>query len=166
MNNGATMRLNVLLGLAALLAGMPFMVGAEKSTVTIKVTVLAPPACVINDNLPVEVNFGDVMTTRVDGNNYRRRVKYTLSCTGASSNSIRLQVHGVGAAFDNKVLLTQKTGLGIALLQGGNRLPINSWLNFTYPTLPVLEAVPVKQEGITLSAGEFSAGATLKVAYQ
>lgn len=155
--------LNLLLGL---LAGIPLMAGAITSTVTIKVTVLTPPPCVINNDRQIEVEFGDVMTTRVDGNNYRIPVDYTLSCQGASSNAIKLQVQGTGANFDSNVLRTQKTGLGIALLQGGSRLPINHWLNFTYPNTPRLEAVLVKQDGITLSAGEFTAGAVMKVVYQ
>lgn len=161
MNDGACMGLNMLCGL---LVGMPLMVGA--ATVTIKVAVLAPPPCVINDDQPIEVEFGEVMTTRVDGTNYRQNVNYTLSCTGATANAMKLQVQGTGAGFDSKVLRTQKTGLGIALLQGGSRWSVNSWLNFTYPNRPVLAAVPVKQDGITLSGGEFTAGATMKVAYQ
>lgn len=40
------------------------------------------PPCTVNDNKPIEVDFGDVMTTRIDGSNYRQQVNYTLSCTG------------------------------------------------------------------------------------
>ncbi|WP_080695290.1 fimbrial protein [Pantoea ananatis] len=138
---------------------------AAMATVTVKVTVVAPPPCVINDDRPVEVEFGDVMTTRVDGSNYRRPVNYTLSCTG-TSNAMKLQVKGNGAAFDVTVLQTSKTGLGIKLLQGDSKLAVNSWLNFTYPNKPELWAVPVKQAGATLTGGEFSAGATMAVDYQ
>ncbi|WP_210504815.1 fimbrial protein [Pantoea ananatis] len=138
---------------------------AVMTTVTVKVTVVAPPPCVINDDRPVEVEFGDVMTTRVDGSNYRRPVNYTLSCT-STSNAMKLQVKGNGAAFDVTVLQTNKAGLGIKLLQGDSKLAINSWLNFTYPNKPELWAVPVKQAGATLTGGEFSAGATMAVDYQ
>lgn len=41
------------------------------------------------------MNFGDeVMTTRIDGSNYRRPVNYTLTCNGQSSNALKLQVQG------------------------------------------------------------------------
>ncbi|KFL05470.1 fimbrial family protein [Serratia marcescens] len=146
---------------------MPMLAcAAPSATVTVKVTVVAPPPCVINDDRPVEVEFGDVMTTRVDGDNYKMPVNYTLSCSGGTSNAMKLQVKGNGAAFDATVLQTNKTGLGIELRQGDGKLAVNSWLNFTYPNKPELWAVPVKQAGTTLTGGEFSAGATMAVDYQ
>lgn len=152
--------------LGVLLAAAPLMLQAA-TTVTVKVTVMAPPPCVINDNKTIEVAFGEVMTTRVDGSNYKMPVDYSLSCSGQSKNAMKLQVQGNGAAFDGKVLKTaEKTGLGIQLLQSSGKLAINSWLNFTYPKAPELWAVPVKQSGVTLSGGVFTAAATLKVAYQ
>ncbi|MGF6191422.1 fimbrial protein [Serratia sp. 2723] len=153
--------------LAALLAALPLLAWAVPSaTVTVKVTVVAPPPCVINDDRPIDVEFGDVMTTRVDGDNYKMVVNYTLSCPGAPSNAMKLQVKGTGAAFDATVLQTNKTGLGIELRQGDSKLAVNGWLNFTYPNKPELWAVPVKQRGATLTGGEFSAGATMAVDYQ
>ncbi|WP_261418353.1 fimbrial protein [Serratia proteamaculans] len=139
---------------------------APSATVTVKVTVVAPPPCVINDDRPIEVAFGDVMTTRVDGDNYKMPVNYTLSCTGGTSNAMKLQVKGTGATFDATVLQTNQTGLGIELRQGSGKLAVNSWLNFTYPNKPELWAVPVKKTGVTLTGGEFSAGATMAVDYQ
>lgn len=153
--------------LAGVLAALPMLAcAAPSATVTVKVTVVAPPPCVINDDRPVEVEFGDVMTTRVDGDNYKMPVNYTLSCTGGTSNAMKLQVKGNGAAFDATVLQTNKTGLGIELRQGDGKLAVNSWLNFTYPNKPELWAVPVKQAGTTLTGGEFSAGATMAMDYQ
>ncbi|HDH0696926.1 TPA: fimbrial protein [Klebsiella aerogenes] len=153
--------------LAGLLAALPLLAWAAPSaTVTVKVTVMAPPPCVINDDRPIEVEFVDVMTTRVDGDNYKMPVNYTLSCTGGTSNAMKLQVKGTGAAFDATVLQTNKAELGIELRQGDSKLAVNDWLNFTYPNKPELWAVPVKQSGATLTGGEFSAGATMAVDYQ
>ena len=153
--------------LAALLAALPLLAWAAPSaTVTVKVTVVAPPPCVINDDRPIDVEFGDVMTSRVDGYNYKMPVNYTLSCTGGTSNAMKLQVKGTGAAFDTTLLQTNKAKLGIELRQGDSKLAVNDWLNFTFPNKPELWAVPVKQSGATLTGGEFSAGATMTVAYQ
>lgn len=135
------------------LVTLPLRAGASNTaTITIKVTVVAPPPCTVNDNKTITVEFGDVMTTRVDGNNYRMPVNYTLDCRSASANAMKLQVQGNGAAFDGTVLRSDKAGLGIKLLQGSNKLPINTALNFTYPNKPELWAVPVKQSGATLTA--------------
>lgn len=151
--------------LIGMLVALPLISRAD-STVTIKVTVLVPPPCIINNDRPIEVVFGDVITTRVDGNNYRMPVNYTLLCTDASPNALKLQIQGNGAPFDNTLLQTDKTGLGIELQRQGGRLAVNSWVNFTYPNKPLLWAVPVKQSGATLTGGEFSASATMKVDYQ
>lgn len=150
-------------GLAGMLAAMPMLVWA--TTVTVNVTVVAPPACVINDNNPIEVEFGDVITTRVDGNNYRVPVTYSLNCNGPASNAMKLQVQGNSAAFDNTVLGTSVGGLGIELRQDATKLHVNTWLNFTYPQKPALWAVPVKDSRVTLAASEFTASATMKVDY-
>ncbi|MDT3253738.1 fimbrial protein [Serratia sp. root2] len=166
MKETLTRHQNAWQSLAGMLVTLPMLVFAASSTVTVKVTVVAPPPCVINDDRPIEVEFGDVMTTRVDGSNYKMPVNYTLSCTGGTSNAMKLQVKGIGAAFDATVLQTNKAELGIELRQGDSKLAVNDWLNFTYPNKPELWAVPVKQSGATLTGGEFSAGATMEVAYQ
>lgn len=139
---------------------------SASASVTVKITVVAPP-CEINDNQLIEVNFGnDVMTTRIDGEYKKMPVTYSLQCQGEASNGLRMRIDGDGAAFDGKVLKTNKTDFGIALLNNGKRLPINSWLNFSYSNQPNIEAVPVKRSGGKLSGGAFSAGATMKVEYR
>ncbi|MFK3843845.1 MULTISPECIES: fimbrial protein [Serratia] len=163
--NKITIRWRTSYCFAALLLVLPSVTQAV-TTVTVKVTVMAPPSCIINDERPIVVEFGEVMTTRVDGSNYRLPVTYTLDCKDAPSNAMKLQVQGAGADFDVEVLQTNQAGLGIELQQGDSKLPVNSWLNFTYPNKPELWAVPVKQGGVTLTGGEFTAGATMKVDYQ
>lgn len=146
--------------------GPPAMAKTATATVTVKITVVAPP-CEINNNNLIEVNFGnDVMTTRVDGEYKKMPIVYSVECKGEASGAARIRIDGDGAAFDGGVLKTNKTDFGIELLNNGKRLPIKSWLNFSYPTLPKLEAVPVKRSGARLSGGAFSAGATMKVEYR
>lgn len=154
------------LALACWGAGSPALAKTATATVTVKVTVVAPP-CEINHNNLIEVDFGnDVMTTRVDGEYKKKPIVYSVQCQGGGSNAVRMLIEGNGAAFDGDVLGTAKTDFGIALLNSGNRMPINTWLDFTYPDLPQLEAVPVKRIGASLTGGPFSAGATMKVEYR
>ncbi|MBB6117915.1 type 1 fimbria pilin [Rahnella inusitata] len=164
-NNGSKQYQKAVSVVCGMLVTMPQIVmGANTATVTVKVTVVAPP-CIINNNNVITVEFGDVITTQVDGSNYRFPVNYTLVCKGATTNAMRLQVQGVGASFDGTVLQTSKADLGIKLIRGSSQLAINSWLNFNYPLKPYLAAIPVKRPGTTLTGGEFTAGATLKVDY-
>lgn len=139
-----------------------------RTELKIKVTVLKPP-CSVNGNKPVEVDFGEVMTTSINGKDYRRQlVEYTLDCKGKGAwTAMRLQVSGK-VGFDNTALGTSIDGLAIRFQkgQGGDTLPVNKWLNFTYPNKPELWAVPTMEPGATLKAGAFSASATLSVDYQ
>jgi type 1 fimbria pilin len=167
MNGTVTLQRNAWLMLAGLSAVLPMLALASASTtLTVKVTVVAPPPCVVNNDQPIEVEFGDVMTTRVDGDNYKMPVNYTLRCVEGHSNEMRLQVKGSRATFDGTLLQTNKVGLGIELRDSNGKVAVNNWLEFSYPKKPVLWAVPVKQLGATLTGGEFRAGATMKVDYQ
>ena len=68
---------------------------------------------------------------------------------------MRMQVRGGTANFGQGLLGTNRDGLGILILQkqSGNQLPLNSWLNFTYPNPITLDAVPVKRAGVNLETG-------------
>lgn len=138
----------------------------NSSIVTIKVTVVAPPACEINGNQTIDVDFGDVKTTEVDGENHLRTVDYTLDCEGSTSNAMKMSITGTPTSFNSSALQTNVSDFGIALKANGKPLVINDWLNFTWPDKPVLQAVPVKRAGATLTGGAFSAGATMLVNYQ
>ncbi|MEG2734527.1 MAG: fimbrial protein [Hafnia sp.] len=150
--------------LVGILAALPMLVLAIPM-ITVKVTVVASPPCVINGNRPIEVEFGDVMTTQVDGYNYKMPIEYTLSCSGTLPYALTLQLKGTGSEFDATVLMTDKAGLGIKLLQGSEQVAVNSTLVFIYGHNPLLWAVPVKKGGATLTGGEFRAGAIMGVNY-
>ena len=138
------------------------------TVVTVKVRVVEPLPCVLNGNQTIEVNFGDLQTGQVDGSHSEQPLPYTLTCTGNRSNALKMQLTGTpaGNGFGSNVLQTSVPGLGIALKAGGNALALNGWLNFTYPALPALSAVPVRATGASLPGGDFSASATLRVEYQ
>ena len=136
-------------------------------SVSIRGVVLAPAPCVINSGSTLDVSFGnEVMTVRVSGMNYQRFVPYTVTCGPQPSNSMTLTLRGSGAGFDGAVLRTSKSDLGVKLLVNGAAWPLNSTVNFTYPTLPIMQAVLVKNPGSRLTGGAFSAAATLVVALQ
>lgn len=140
---------------------------ADTATVTLKVTVVAPPPCIINGDRVIEVDFGsNVLTVEVDGVNYLKAVDYSLDCQGGPSNAMKLQVKGTPTAFDSSALQTNIADLGIQLRVNNVQLAINDWVNFTYPNKPAISVVPVKRPGATLPGGDFSAGATLVVVYQ
>ncbi|MBH3084211.1 fimbrial protein [Serratia marcescens] len=142
--------------------------GNAATTATVKVTIMAPLPCVLNEDKQIDVDFGnEIMTSRIDGDAYRKKIDYSLKCDGQAKNAMKLQIKGDGAVYDGTVLRTSRDGLGIAFeQQPGKKLPINSWMNFNYPDLIELYAVPVKKSGADLKTGEFTASAMLRVYYQ
>ena len=136
-------------------------------SVSIRGVVLAPPPCIIHGESTLNVPFGDdLMTTRIDGVSYKRVVPYTVTCGPQPSNDMRLILQGGGAGFDSTLLSTSNSNLGVKLLINGVSWKLNSSVNFTYPTLPKMEAVLVRNLDSTLSGGAFSATATLVLAPQ
>ncbi|CAI2526430.1 fimbrial protein [Serratia ficaria] len=148
-----------------LCVGVPCLTSAE-TLVNVSVTVLELPSCVINGNRTIEVDFGDILTVSVDGSNYMKNVDYTLECSSIKSNAMRMMLRGNSTVFDASALQTNVSDFGVALRADGQPLRVNSWLKFTYPDKPLLQAVPVKRAGKKLPGGAFTAGATLLVAYQ
>ena len=136
------------------------------SPINIKGYVIAHPPCMINEGKTVEVNFGDVLSTRVDGLNYKRLVDYHPSCEQMPINTLKLSVEGNGTFFDANALMTNITGLGIRILYQNKPLKLGQAINFTYPDFPVLEAVPVRDFSTLLVGGDFSTTATLRMEYQ
>lgn len=152
--------------IGALLWAVSQGVQAETSLV-VRAVIIAPPPCVINSGSTLDVPFGnDLLTSRIDGINYRREVPYTVTCDAPYSNALTLELKGTGAAFDSRVLVTRKPDLGVKLFVNGADWPLNTMVNFTYPNFPVVQAVPVKRPGSTLTGGAFDATATLVVDYQ
>ncbi|AZF11774.1 Minor fimbrial subunit StfE [Pseudomonas sp. R2-37-08W] len=138
-----------------------------ETSLTIRAVIIAPPPCVINGGSTLDVPFGnDLQTSRVDGVNYRRDVPYTVTCDSPFSNALTLELKGTVASFDSRVLSTRKADLGVRLFVNGADWPLNTAVNFTYPNFPVVQAVPVKRAGSTLTGGAFDAAATLVVDYQ
>lgn len=154
---------------ALLLAGLSDGAQAAKegeADMTFKGTLIVPPPCTINGSKPIEVDFKQVETTKVNGVNYREPVPYTLSCTEATSTALRVQVKGTGAGFDANALQTSVADLGIVLQNNTTNLAVNSWLNFNSNNPPKLFAAPVKKKDVVLKGGGFTAAATMQVDYQ
>ncbi|WP_233429642.1 fimbrial protein [Enterobacter asburiae] len=145
-------------------AGTPRGAQAE---VTFHGELVEAPPCIVNGGEPVVVDFGsEVMTTRIDGTEYKKRIAFTLDCREAVSPGQQLRITGgTAAAFDPQAIAGEQPGFGIALYEGSHRYTPGDWLPFTDPAVPELYAVPVKQDGVTLSGGAFSILASLVVAY-
>ena len=155
-------------GLLAALFASAFSTHANnQQVVTIKGVVFAAVPCVINNNAPINAPFGDVQTSRIDGNYRTITLDYLLDCSRAANNELRMQVRGNNAGFDSSLLMVPgKNNLGVALKKDGNSFAINTWADFDTNRQPLLQAVLVKNQNGEVEAGEFKASATLVVDYR
>lgn len=136
------------------------------SRITISGVVIARPACVINNNKPINVDFEELNKSKIDGVNYIKNINYTIDCGNIPDSLMRMQIRGDSATFDKGVLPTSITNLGIKFYAEGRQLNVNAWFNFLFPYNPRLQAVPVKNSlGDLKSSGAFTAGAMLVVEY-
>ncbi|WP_447879501.1 fimbrial protein [Serratia fonticola] len=139
----------------------------SSAIINISGTVLSAPSCIINEHNIITVDFGrNISSLRINGSNYIRSIDYSLVCKNNYSNSMKIMIEGTGASFNNRALSTTLTDLAISIIVNGQQQDINSWTTFSYPIKPVLQAVLIKRSGVQLPAGDFSAGATLRVDYQ
>lgn len=151
----------------SLITGMAPPSALADADITFKGTLVEQPPCVINDGELITVDFGsEVMTTRIDGRNYTKIVSFSLDCSAAVGNApLKLRVAGTKAGFAG-ALDGLVPGLGIALTMGGQPLMPNEWQTFSSTVKPVITAVPVKDEAVTLDGGSFRVLASLEMEYQ
>lgn len=145
----------------------------SRATVMVRVTMLAKPACTIRgvSSTDIVVDFRSMDISKIPNHRapwgqYTIPVDYRLTCTDPRRNELRMKIEGGIASFDNRMLRTSQDELAVLFRQGEQLLPIGEWINFSYTNQPKITATPVKQfPSSALVAGNFSASATLMVAY-
>ncbi|CAI1889905.1 MULTISPECIES: fimbrial protein [Serratia] len=142
------------------------LIAAEN--MTFSGTLVEPPPCTINNGERIDIDFGErVGVSKVDGVNYLQPVNYRITCSPGTGNwGMTLTLIGTKTGYDNAAVATNVEALGIQLRQAGKPFELNKPLTINLNNPPVLEAVPVKQPGVTLKEGAFEATATLQAVYQ
>ncbi|EMO9461141.1 fimbrial protein [Raoultella ornithinolytica] len=140
---------------------------ASWSSLTVNVTgVVVEGVCEINNGETIHVDFGNNLQPRlIDGENFMKAIEYSLTCEDLTSNDLEMEFEGIATSFSEDYLATDREGLGIKLYMNGESMPLNTWMPFTWPEVPVLQAAPVKSEATEVETGVFSASATLKIQY-
>ncbi|MEX1843619.1 fimbrial protein [Enterobacter cloacae] len=133
-------------------------------------TLVTPPTCTINNGNTIDVNFGNVDVSKIDGTTYDiQPANYTITCTGGSTTGVSLGVTwtGTATAFDSAAVATGITGFGLHFLLGGKDFVQGQRVAVTDITNPPqLQIVPVKRSDVSLTAQNFTATATLQADYQ
>ncbi|WP_426763099.1 fimbrial protein [Hafnia paralvei] len=122
--------------------------------------------CQVNQDKLVNVSFGEVGVKKIDGVNYAAAIPFVVTCNnlgGQGNPGLTLSVNGTAADFNENAVATTVSGLGIQIMKNGVPLKLNTETEISYAPQPTLTAVPVKADGVELSAGDFHATATLVV---
>jgi len=138
------------------------------AALTVNVTgVIVEGVCEINNGETIHVDFGNnLQSKQIDGEHFMQNIDYSLVCEDLTSNDLEMQFEGTATSFSDDYLATDREGLGIKLYMNGESMPLNTWMPFTWPEVPVLQAVPMKDDATEVETGVFTASATLKIQYQ
>ncbi len=133
--------------------------------IDIKGEVLSKP-CSINNGQTIEIDFGDVLTTRVQDEVYKAPIDYTVTCKDGVQPKLNIFIEGISASFDQRLLKTDIDNLAVLFKADTSDFPLKKKLAFNFANPLKLYAVLVKKSGTDLPAKSFTANATLKVVYQ
>ncbi|ENG4210265.1 fimbrial minor subunit StfF [Salmonella enterica subsp. enterica] len=132
-------------------------------------TLISPPNCTISHNQTIEVKFGNMLISKIDGTRYAQNVPYEITCDSAvcdDTMTMTLTLSGSVTDFNQAAINTSVAGLGIELRQNDQPFTLGSTITVNEQSIPVLKAIPVKKSGASLKEGGFDATATLQVDYQ
>jgi minor fimbrial subunit len=91
---------------------------------------ISPSTCTINNNNPIEVNFGNVhqrqigtdpLTTPIKSN---RRLTYSCPNAGITT-PITITYKGIATSFDNRLLMMTNPDVGTAMVRAGSAVTVN-----------------------------------------
>lgn len=164
--------------LMLILLGVNFMVNAgnrndvNQTIINVSGVIIDPPECDVNAGEKVEIDFGDTVgIKKINTGIYRQPISFDLDCEKNKPSlgfSLYLSIEGVGADFDpdSATIVTREySNLGVKIYNDGKPLPLNTPVIISAEKLPNLEAVLVVNPDAELKEGDFSAGATIKIAY-
>ncbi|WP_254844356.1 fimbrial protein [Yersinia enterocolitica] len=131
-------------------------------------TLIEPPSCEVDSGELIDVDFGKRLgIKKIDGIQYLQKVNYRITCApGAKDWAMELMLSAEPTPYDMAAIQTNNPDLGIRVLLNGEAFILGKPVSVNPTDLPVLEVVPVKTPGVTLTEGAFEATATLQAVYQ
>ncbi|TDN49464.1 minor pilin subunit PapF [Buttiauxella sp. JUb87] len=175
--------LSGLLALALLVSG-----GVQADDVQINITgEITIPPCVVNNGTPVNIDFGTIDATTVNGTTHSKTHAVPVTCTYYSTNVAKVKVTGNAMSTtlgtDNVLVTTGPNAghLGVALYQGpavdaskplllngngaGFDITDTGWTGNASSSQFIFTLVPYKEGVAQLLGGTFTATATLGITY-
>jgi len=91
---------------------------------------ISPSTCTINNNNPIEINFGNVHQRAIGADplttTIRSDRRLTYSCPdGGITTPITISYKGSPSSFDTRLLMMSNPDVGTALIRAGSAAPVN-----------------------------------------
>lgn len=154
-----------------LAGGMPLStLQAAAENMTFHGTLIETTPCIINGGESVEIDFGEVGVSKVDGQNYAQTFTVRYECEGVSTDKV-LRYLGTATTFDTAAVQSNIPEFGIQLQHriDGVSTPFAVGSTLAIPShrgASQFIATPVKNAaGAELQEGAFTAAATLQLEY-
>lgn len=129
-------------------------------------TLISAPKCTMTEK-PLDIKFGLVDVSLVEYGKYQQTVEYDPKCEDseyANQFTVSLIMRGGVSSFNGTYLATDHDNLAIKVWDGSKVLEVNRSFFVNDPKkFPVLKAMLMKRPNASLSAGKFSATATLMI---
>lgn len=126
----------------------------------------APTKCSINSGEIINVNFHNINSSllSIDGSTYSQKISLSINCSENVGNNVLIKLISDKTPFSDDFITTNNKNAGIAI-KYNNKL-IKPWDSFPIVMSGLsgrveIDATPVKNPGKTITAGDFSASATL-----
>lgn len=146
-----------------------FQVNAATFNVKVNMTVLQQTCDIVsinNINEPISINFDDVLAGKIDGKAYKKEIPFKIICTDSSYNpALKIKMTG-DAGFNQNILGTNKTGLGIIFYLGNDIMNLGTLVNFDLTSRKSLFAAPIKNNNSSVTGGVFTSTSSLVIEYQ
>lgn len=171
--------------LAIFLMSGSMAMSADKTDVILRITgTINSPTCVINGGKTIEVNFGSIPVSEMSDPKYAKTTKVSVSCPYYSGVPyVKIKANSLGTAGNVVATTTKNFGLalyqsnrmdkplliGDGLISGGNSYGYRISWGLDYGGVAndafTFTAVPYRLGSEELSAGPFSASATISLSY-
>lgn len=123
--------------------------------------------CTVNNNQLINVSFGNVSVSKVSSGQYLKTIDYTLDCGSATSrNTVSMELKATSTDWDEMVMASSVSGLGVRILNNSKPIKLNSAINIDLNHPPLLQAQLVTSSQAKLTEQVFTAGGTLIAEYQ
>ncbi|AZE61275.1 hypothetical protein PFLU3_53660 [Pseudomonas fluorescens] len=132
-SNPIKVQINDVLGALNLLQTNNYSLGSTRLVLTYIAANnfdISPSTCTINNNNPIEINFGDVSQRAIGSDPLTTPIRVnrrlTYSCPDGGINApITITYKGARSSFDNRLLLMTNPDVGTALVRRGAAVEVN-----------------------------------------